>query len=592
MSIKTIVWHRHTVQGKPDHPWLLWLRRHRRVFDIAGLIFCGLAVLSSAAQLLYPADKALPLMSVGGIDVGGKSQEQIVAMLSAYGQDGEVTISTPHKKWQAKWQSIGVSIDADATAEVALTYDWWERIIPFSSAITLSRAANQPMIALTDEDRLNAFTEKLVKEEKLAAANATLRIEAGQVVVDEAQNGYEYTPEDVRRQIQTVAVTKNSNLQLVPRQVAFVRSAAQLQAVKAEAEAMLGHSLQVTVADKVYKPGRDSIGGWLAFNEDPATKNLQLVLNKDAVKLYLEEINRDIKIDPGTVTITLIDGQEIGHTPLPQGRSVALDSSIAAIETALKSPKAEATVPLTIAPVAPRVNYVRTYSQSNAGLLAIIQDWQRTHYGDYAVIVREIGGQNRYAEVNPDKPYVTASTFKMFVFYAVAKKMEAGEITYATGTDMGWSVEACLEEMIVRSTNPCAVSLMNLVGWQTSQDIVAAAGFSATNINNYSGGDKHSSIRDETNFMLRLQAGTLMAEEPTSRLMGYFKRQIWRAGIPAGVPAGTVVADKVGLYNGWVHDVGIVYGPKSTYILGIMSRNGSDPAFANLSRKMYDFFKN
>jgi hypothetical protein len=83
-----------------------------------------------------------------------------------------------------------------------------------------------------------------------------------------------------------------------------------------------------------------------------------------------------------------------------------------------------------------------------------------------------------------------------------------------------------------------------------------------------------------------------MEKEPSDRLLGYLKRQVWRGGLPSGVPKGVTVADKVGLYDGWVHDVGIIYGPKSTFIVGIMSKGGSDPAFADLARRMYAFFQN
>ncbi len=310
------------------------------------------------------------------------------------------------------------------------------------------------------------------------------------------------------------------------------------------------------------------------------------------MRQYLNEIDEKTKIAPGTSTVTVVDGQETSRTPAASGQTVAADTSLNKIQAALEGKDQKPVVALALTSVPPKVNYVRGYSQSNDGLLAIIRDWEGSHYGDYSVIVRELGGQSRYAEFNPDKPYVTASTFKIFVYYAVQDGIKNGRIGYGTATDMGWSVEACLQEMIVRSTNPCAISLLNLVGWQAAQNLVAAAGFPATTINNQGGGDKYSTIRDETNYMMRLHYGTLMGREATDRLLGYLKRQIWRGGIPSGVPAGITVADKVGLYNGWVHDVGIVYGPKSTFIIGIFSKGGSDPAFADLTRRVYGFFLN
>lgn len=77
----------------------------------------------------------------------------------------------------------------------------------------------------------------------------------------------------------------------------------------------------------------------------------------------------------------------------------------------------------------------------------------------------------------------------------------------------------------------------------------------------------------------------------TDRLLGYMKRQIWRSGIPSGVP-GVTVADKVGFYNGYIHDVAIVYAPKGAYILAIMSYGGSNPNMSELSKRVYNFFQN
>ncbi|HEU5187065.1 MAG TPA: serine hydrolase, partial [Candidatus Saccharimonadales bacterium] len=157
-------------------------------------------------------------------------------------------------------------------------------------------------------------------------------------------------------------------------------------------------------------------------------------------------------------------------------------------------------------------------------------------------------------------------------------------------TDIGWTVDACLTEMIVNSTNPCSVSFLNLMGWAETQRLVTEAGFTTTLIDNGCCQEKHSTVRDETNFLLRLNAGTLLDAGGTERLLGMLKRQVWRSGIPSGVPRGTVVADKVGFYAGYIHDVAIVYAPKGTYILGVMSYGGSNPSMAELSRRVYNFF--
>ncbi len=570
--------------------WLQWLERHRRLIDTVLIILLALALLSIVGQLLYPADRALPLMRIGGLNVAAKHKDALYTQLDDYASDGEVTVKTPSRQWKARWQEIGLSIDREASVAAVTSYPVWERLIPFSSIMRIQQSQTMPLIALTDDERLQAFAEKLIAEDKQAASDAVITIKDGQVIVSDAKNGYQYELAEVKRQVQATPMIAQSELVLVAETVPYSRSKEELQAIATEAELLLAKSLKLIVADKTYQPDRNTIGHWVSFVEDEKSKKLAIILNRDAMKAYLERLDQESGIEPGTSTVTLLDGQEIARTPASAGRTVAVEPALQALEQQLKNAALSGELKLQLVATPPKVAYVRTYSQANSGLQALIRDWEATNYGDYGIVVREITGTQRYGDWQADKRFVTASTFKMFLAYTVLSKIQQGSLTGSQQTDMGWTVDACLREMIVNSTNPCAISLQNLVGWGTVDTMLHQSGFTATYLNNQGGGDKYSTVRDETNFLLRLNAGTLVDKGHTEYLLGLLKRQIWRAGIPSGVPRGVAVADKVGLYNGWVHDVAIVYGPKSTYILGIMSRGGSDPQFADLSRRVYNFF--
>ncbi|HSE29016.1 MAG TPA: serine hydrolase [Candidatus Saccharimonadales bacterium] len=568
-----------------------WLK-HTKWLRLLGWAFLGIAFLTIPMQLLYPSDRALPLYSVGGLMIGGKNKDQLIATFDDYANNGEVTIVTPSKTWKAKWQDIGLTIDREANAEIALNYPTWERLIPFSSWIKVAQSSNIPMLAIVDNDRLNAFAEQLVAEDKLAASDAAISIKAGEVFIDDAKNGYNFNAHDVKMQIQRQAVVAYAKVTLTPDAVPFKRSLTELQDLKKQAEDILAHRPKLTLNDKTFEPTRDVIGNWISFVENPETKQLTLDFNTEAIKVYLSEIDQQSSIAPGTSTVTLLDGQEVGRSEAASGRSVSTDDAAEQIKVALLGQDQNPTVELNAVEVPPKLQYVKTYSKSSEGLLAVIRDWESQAYGDYGVIIRELGGEHRYAEWQPDKQYVTASTFKMFVAYALLKKINEGSISYDQITDIGWTVDACLTEMIVNSTNPCSVSFLNLMGWAEVQRMVTEAGFTDTLINNGCCEEKHSTVRDETNFMLRLNAGTLLDPAGTERLLSMFKRQVWRGGIPSGVPSNVVVADKVGFYAGYMHDVAIVYAPNGTYILGIMSYGGNNPNMAELSRRVYNFFQN
>ena len=62
------------------------------------------------------------------------------------------------------------------------------------------------------------------------------------------------------------------------------------------------------------------------------------------------------------------------------------------------------------------------------------------------------------------------------------------------------------------------------------------------------------------------------------------KRNVYRQGIPAG--ASGTVADKVGFLNGLLHDAAIVYSPKGTYVLVILTNGSSWANIAELTKKI------
>jgi beta-lactamase class A len=202
-------------------------------------------------------------------------------------------------------------------------------------------------------------------------------------------------------------------------------------------------------------------------------------------------------------------------------------------------------------------------------------------------MVRDLSGKGMNAEFNGDRDFVTASTFKMFLAYAVLHKVETGELTMDSQTDMGLSARACIEEMILHSTNACALSLFNLAGWDYVHNFIKGQ-FPSTSLKNSANADneKHSTVRDETNYFIKLNAGQLMNGDNTNYLLGLFKRQVYRSGIPKGVP-GVVVANKVGFYDGYKHDVGLVYANRGTYVLGFLSFGGNDGQIADLSGQVY-----
>lgn len=579
--------------------WVRRLERHKRgsavrkkrffrAVHVATHMLVWAALASICVQLAYPGDRTLPFAQLDNVDVGMMNRSEVMRRLERVAERAELTIATPARERTVQWATIGITVDREATMKSVIEYDWWERLVPFSMPVRMAMYHHTPLV-IVDKERLKTFAETIVKEDRLPAKESGVQVVNGQVRIDGSRAGFAFTQQEVERQLQTVAFATDAKVALTPEVLKLRHDRSEVMMVAERAEKLLTRQLAFEFAGRTVTPDSKQVGEWLQVKEDATSRKLVLTVDRAKLKAYLKTVNKQYARPAGTTYVTLLDGQEIARQEGAVGRAMNVETAAKKIEVTLLGAE-EQPLAIPVESLQPGVSYKRTYSEANSGLQALIQDWERTTYGDFGVVIQEIGGRNRRAEWQADKQFVTASTYKMFLAYAVLSKIEDGEIQAEQRTDMDWTVDACLNEMIVNSTNPCAISLQNLVGWEETDRMVHGAGFTDTHLNNNGGGEKYTTVRDEATFLQKLDAGVLLSEQGSKRLLDLLKRQIWRGGIPAGVPAGTVVANKVGFYNGWVHDVAIVYGLKSTYVLAIMSKGGSDPGFADLSQRVYNFF--
>lgn len=571
------------------HKHMLLVKVWRGVGVVAHVVVWA-ALASIVVQLLYPPDRALPGTSLNGQAVGGMTEEKLLENLDKLAADAEIRIITPAKTRQIPWATTGITMDRLATAEMVMQYDWWERLVPFSSLALMAQDGYQPLV-IVDEERLNTFAATIAKNDQQKIKEASVTIDGGEVKADLAKAGYSFSREDIKHRLLSEPFTDGAQVVLRPESTPANHQPREVNWIVERAKDVISQDVTLYFNGQTLSPDQKDISGWIEIKEDPNTKKLRLVVDDAGLQNYLETQNSRYANPPKPIRVTLLDGKEIKRTTSESGFAMDVERAAKTLERLVldATPGIIAELPVTI--VEPEVIYKRTYSKTSKGLDALIRHWEATTYGNYGIIVQEIGGKNRRAQFGAEKRFVTASTFKLFLTYAVFTQVEAGkmELSESSGLE-DWTVDQCVTEMIINSTNPCAEALQNKIGQATIQKMLQNAGFNETEYNNAGGGDKYSSIGDEADFLLRLYGGTLFNKHHTNKLLSLMKRQIWRGGIPAGVPEGTTVANKVGFYNGWIHDVGIVYSPKATYIFVVMSRGGSDPVFAELSRQVYDFF--
>jgi beta-lactamase class A len=252
----------------------------------------------------------------------------------------------------------------------------------------------------------------------------------------------------------------------------------------------------------------------------------------------------------------------------------------------------------TVSPQAPQENVSaeaapKPTSGVDTVLEAKIHDWAKANPGDYGVMLREVTGDKRTASYQAEKQFISASTYKLFVTYTVLSWVEKGEFGLDKQVVNGKDIPACMDSLLLYSSDECGWPMGNLVGWPRLSIFLNEQGFENTQLNNYDKdgdfiGDKFSTATDEAEIAWRLHNGSLLNKTHSDMILSRLKRQVWRQRIPAGVPEGIVVADK----PGWIYDIendtAIVYGEKSTYVLAIMSKGSNVKNLAALSKVIYE----
>lgn len=528
-------------------------------------------------QFLYPSDRTLPFARLGGEAASASTHEGVAGKLLNDYKNATITTMIRDTTVKTLLTKSGVKPDNKQILKGLSTYEWYYRLIPFSIFIK-GAFTDQPVIATVDEARFSLYATDRSKECLVAPKNAGVIVRDGEVQLDPAKDGQACSRDSLKHQL-TAAPVQKADQKVIIRTTAVKpeRSNNDVQPLLREAKAVAEHKLTLVVAGKTYAVDKPTLASWLAFPEDPTTKKITVGLNDEAVKTYLTTIQKDIYIAPGTTIIRTKDSIETDRTVGRSGQGIDLTPTIEAIRKQVLVGDGAVTATLAVLP--PAIAYERSYSKTPEGLQALINDLIKDK-GDFAISVRKLGDIGVHA--NGDKQYHPASTYKLFVAYSVLKRVDSGQMSLGQATTGGQSVAQCLDNMIVNSDNACAEWFGQAIGWSAITSDARALGATNTTLNR----PFVSTANDMALFLQKLESNQIGLSEPSrSRLLDAMKRQVYRKGIPAGV--GVSVADKVGFFDGLLHDAAIVYAPSGVYVLVIYSNGSSWASIADAAKQIH-----
>jgi beta-lactamase class A len=186
-------------------------------------------------------------------------------------------------------------------------------------------------------------------------------------------------------------------------------------------------------------------------------------------------------------------------------------------------------------------------------------------------------------DLNGDVQFTSASTYKLFVAYAMIAEIEAGH-SHWTSPINGTNFDDCLRQMIIVSDNSCPEAYLTNIGYSQLNDLIASLGISANT--QFAPYDMRTTANDLAMFLAKLYDGQLMSQTNQQKLLELMNQQVYRQGIPAGLPT-AMVYNKVGFLNNLLHDAAIVQSDSGDYILVILTNGESWEFIAGLASYLH-----
>ena len=237
--------------------------------------------------------------------------------------------------------------------------------------------------------------------------------------------------------------------------------------------------------------------------------------------------------------------------------------------------------------------------------------------GNWSVYVKDLETEEEF--VINDEPMYSASLIKAFVMAKTFEDMdlvlenEAKQMkTDAANAAVQTKIDNLLTNMITVSDNESCNELGRLQsekhdfldGAEKVNEYLKKEGYSETSYQSTLhpsssakislGGRNMTSVKDCGLLLERIYRGECVSEEASAQMLDLLKRQENTSKIPAGIKAEVPTANKTGETDEDQHDIAIVYGAKTTYILCVMSegwKSGGDAVqnIQNISSMVYNY---
>jgi len=558
-----------------------WAARHPRRFLM--YVLGGIVGLMILVQLFYPTTSLTPFSSVEGVKLGATSKENAIKVLDKKFNSSKVVVyfnSSDSAFFKATPSELGISSSNKERVD-GINYPWFLRFVP--SSLFWAHAFTNNVDDLEyqrDQDKLATFMNTTFGDTcHLDVRNATVEVKDDVIQGVEAFSGGDCDFDEVNSKLAAAEPTiDGAKLSISGDEIPPTISTKAANELASHVTDVIKDGIDVNDGKDKHMIPKEILRKWLDFSV--VDGKLDYSFNAERSASYLgERIASVVEKPTGESTVTLKDFAEVSRDAGQSGIVFNQAKMLASIKNSLE--KDEKVVAVEVDTIQPTIKYVRTYSPNDAALNALLKKYADSHPGTYGVSLRELSGQRRNASYRASTVYTTASTYKMFVAYSTLLRVESGQWHWTDQINGGRDLTECFEDMIQLSDNECAVALLKKVTVKSLTDEAHAIG--ANNTSFLIANNLKSTAEDESLLLSLLETGQILSQQSSrDTWIASMKKNVYRQGIPKGIPSSTV-ADKVGFLDAWLHDASIVYSPKGTYVLVIMTESSSWANIAELA---------
>jgi beta-lactamase class A len=246
---------------------------------------------------------------------------------------------------------------------------------------------------------------------------------------------------------------------------------------------------------------------------------------------------------------------------------------------------------------------------SDPALEAVVRNTLGTDVSHFAVVVKRLDN-GKGVVIDGGRVFYAASLFKVWVMLEAYHQRQAGLLSfdeqyivsdyYASLSLNPDELAPCaqvtaqeaLQEMMSVSDNIAANIMLERVGYANVNAMLRNQGLAVSGV--ASNGDVSTTASGMEQLLEAIARQEAVSAEASAEMLSLLASEVIDNRLPALLPPGTSVAHKTGSWDNATHDAGIVYSPKATYVIVVLSDLGyaddGISSIAGLSRAVYDYF--